>query len=89
MDLSEVVHLREAAYVVPGNPATDAYILPVSGGSDSTALALLLHEIAPHIPFRMVFNGSPSAKAVQGMSRTTAGLHKTSNTPGRYPPFSP
>lgn len=55
MDLSEVLHLASSQYIIPGNPETDAYILPVSGGADSSALALLLHEIAPQIPFRMVF----------------------------------
>lgn len=55
MDLSDILHLGSRTYAIPGNPATDVYLLPVSGGADSTALAMLLHEIAPHIPFRMVF----------------------------------
>ena len=55
MDLSDILHLGSRTYAIPGNPATDVYLLPVSGGADSTALAILLHEIAPHIPFRMVF----------------------------------
>ncbi len=78
MDLSEVVYLREAAYVVPGNPATDAYILPVSGGSDSTALALLLHEIAPHIPFRMVFTdtGAEEKETLEMLDKLEAYLGK-------------
>ena len=78
MDLSEVVHLREAAYVVPGNPATDAYILPVSGGSDSAALALLLHEIAPHIPFRMIFTdtGAEEKETLEMLDKLEAYLGK-------------
>lgn len=42
-------------YQVPGNPETDVYVLPVSGGADSSALAILLHELAPTVPFQMVF----------------------------------
>ena len=78
MDLSEVVYLREAAYVVPGNPATDAYILPVSGGSDSCALAILLHEIAPHIPFRMVFTdtGAEEKETLEMLDKLEAYLGK-------------
>lgn len=55
MDLSEIKHLTRLSYVIPGNPATDEYIVPVSGGADSSALAILLMELAPHIPFRYVF----------------------------------
>ena len=78
MDLSEVLYLREAAYVVPGNPATDAYILPVSGGSDSCALAILLHEIAPHIPFRMVFTdtGAEERDTLEMLDKLEAYLGK-------------
>lgn len=43
------------AYQIPGNVETDIYILPVSGGADSTALAIYLHERFPHVPFRLVF----------------------------------
>jgi len=55
MDLSEIKRFTLPRFIVPGNPSTDEYLLPVSGGADSTALAILLHELAPHIPFRMVF----------------------------------
>lgn len=55
MDIFEARHFLAQSYVVPGNPETDEYILPVSGGADSSALAILLHEVAPHIPFRLVF----------------------------------
>lgn len=43
------------AYQIPGNLETDIYILPVSGGADSTALAIYMHELFPHVPFRLVF----------------------------------
>lgn len=55
MDLSETSRFCSSRYRIPGNPATDEYLLPVSGGADSTVLAIVLHEMAPHIPFRMVF----------------------------------
>ena len=78
MDLSEIRFLSNTCYVVPGNPATDAYILPVSGGSDSTALAILLHEIAPHIPFRMVFTdtGAEEKETLEMLDKLEAYLGK-------------
>lgn len=42
-------------FSVPGNPETDVYLLPVSGGADSSALAIWLHEAAPQLNWRMVF----------------------------------
>lgn len=45
----------QTRYVLPGDHATDLYLLPVSGGGDSAALAILLHAMFPEIPFRMVF----------------------------------
>ena len=47
--------MAQPGYVVPGNPLTDEYLLPVSGGSDSAVLAIFLHHVAPHIRFRMIF----------------------------------
>ena len=44
-----------ARYALPGDPTKDLYLLPVSGGGDSAALAILLHTMFPEIPFRMVF----------------------------------
>lgn len=44
-----------ARYALPGDPTKDLYLLPVSGGGDSAALAILLHAMFPEIPFRMVF----------------------------------
>ncbi len=55
MDLSEVLHFSPQAFVIPGNPSSDEYLVPVSGGADSSALAILLKELAPDIPFRYVF----------------------------------
>ncbi len=42
-------------YTLPGNVETDEYILPVSGGADSTALAIILHKLYPTISWRMCF----------------------------------
>lgn len=55
MDMSEIQSLVPNRFVMPGNPGTDAYLLPVSGGADSTYLAILLHEMFPGFPFQMVF----------------------------------
>ena len=78
MDLSEVLHLASSQYVIPGNPETDAYILPVSGGADSSALALLLHEIAPQIPFQMVFTdtGAEEQDTLDQLNKLEAYLGK-------------
>lgn len=56
MDLSELLEIQKSAfYHLPGNPATDVYLLPVSGGADSSALAILLHALFPRQRFEMVF----------------------------------
>lgn len=78
MDLSETKQFRPLTYVVPGNPATDEYLLPVSGGGDSTALAILLHEVAPHIPFRLVFTdtGAEEQETLDALDRLEQWLGK-------------
>ena len=78
MDLSEIKLFRKLHYAVPGNPDTDEYLLPVSGGADSTALALLLHEVAPHIRFRMVFTDTDAeeAETLEALDRLEAWLGK-------------
>ena len=42
-------------WVLPGDVTKDKYIVPVSGGADSSALAILLHESYPHVRFELVF----------------------------------
>ncbi|MDD4457013.1 MAG: phosphoadenosine phosphosulfate reductase family protein [Syntrophotalea acetylenica] len=42
-------------FELPGNPKNDLYIVPVSGGADSSALAITMSVLYPHIPFRFVF----------------------------------
>ena len=63
MDMSIPWLWPQLTFEIPGNPATDEYLLPVSGGADSTALALLLHKLAPHINFRMVFTDTGAEEA--------------------------
>lgn len=65
-------------YQVPGNPHTDVYLLPVSGGADSSALAILLHEIAPHVPFRMVFTdtGAEERETLETLERLETWIGK-------------
>lgn len=42
-------------YQLPGDPARDEYIIPCSGGADSTALTIMMHAVFPDAPLRMVF----------------------------------
>lgn len=63
MDMSIPWLNPPTTFQIPGNPETDEYLLPVSGGADSAALALLLHELAPHINFRMIFTDTGAEEA--------------------------
>lgn len=42
-------------YKLPGDPFADAHIIPVSGGADSSYLAVLLTQRFPEVPFLYVF----------------------------------
>jgi hypothetical protein len=42
-------------YSLPGDTKHDIYMIPVSGGVDSTAMAIMMHNIFPNIDFKMVF----------------------------------
>lgn len=42
-------------YQLPGCPETDTYIVPVSGGADSTVLAIVLRWLFPLVQFKFVF----------------------------------
>lgn len=55
MYLNEPRAFLEAAYELPGDPTRDVMIIPISGGADSTALAILLHRRFRDVPFRLVF----------------------------------
>ncbi|WP_341744741.1 phosphoadenosine phosphosulfate reductase family protein [Azonexus hydrophilus] len=62
MDLSEQRYLSRCgkSYQLP-NMTGGVAILPVSGGADSSYLAILLHQLFPAVDFRMVFTdtGTP------------------------------
>jgi 3'-phosphoadenosine 5'-phosphosulfate sulfotransferase (PAPS reductase)/FAD synthetase len=42
-------------YQLPGQVNDDAYVIPVSGGADSSALAVFLVQRFPEIPWKLVF----------------------------------
>ncbi|MDK9702473.1 MAG: hypothetical protein OEL20_04985 [Sulfuritalea sp.] len=42
-------------YQLPGDPTRDRYIVPLSGGIDSTATAVMLKTVFPEIHFEYVF----------------------------------
>lgn len=78
MDLSEVTRFNRQAFTIPGNPSTDEYLVPVSGGADSSALAILLKELAPDIPFRYVFTdtGAEEKETLEMLDRLELWLGK-------------
>lgn len=47
--------IDSSRYQLPGCPETDTYIVPVSGGADSTVLAIVLRWLFPAVPFKFVF----------------------------------
>lgn len=42
-------------YTLPGDPLRDVYMIPVSGGADSSVLAILMHAEFPYVDFKLVF----------------------------------
>lgn len=42
-------------YQLPGDPARDVFMIPVSGGADSTALAIMMVHLFPSVEFKFVF----------------------------------
>jgi hypothetical protein len=42
-------------YALPGDPLRDVYILPASGGVDSSALIVMMHAEFPFVDFKCVF----------------------------------
>lgn len=53
--LNEQICKWSTRYTLPGDVTKDVYILPVSGGADSTALAIILHKLFPEIAFQLIF----------------------------------
>lgn len=72
MDLSECRQFQQQlSYKIPGDPANSVWLVPVSGGADSTALAIFLKEVAPEINFRYVFcdTGAEEAETLQNLDK--------------------
>lgn len=76
--IKKVINPPTVTWSVPGNPQTDKYILPVSGGADSSALAIFMTERFPHVPFEYVFSdtGAEEEGAYEGLKRLAAYLGK-------------
>lgn len=58
MNLSGVLSLIKTLpghYQLPGNPSTDRYLVPLSGGGDSSVLAIVLKLLFPHVRFEYIF----------------------------------
>lgn len=47
--------LVSGCYTLPGTVGYDRYMIPCSGGADSTAMAILLHDLYPDVDFQMFF----------------------------------
>lgn len=62
-------------YALPGNPG-DVYIIPVSGGADSTVLAIILRELFPETQFKLIFTdtGAEPRDLYESMDRLEAYL---------------
>lgn len=65
-------------YELPGSPDS-IFCIPVSGGVDSTSMAILLHYMFPTIQFRMVFTDTMAepAETYASLSRLEQYLGKT------------
>lgn len=46
---------KKPGYLLPAAVEADVWLIPISGGADSSALAILLHEMFPEVPWRLVF----------------------------------
>lgn len=68
----------QGSYVLPGDVDRDVYIIPVSGGADSAALAIVLHRLFPHVPFRLVYTdpGADEPEIAEALGRLATLLGK-------------
>lgn len=67
-----------SSWAIPGDLENDVYILPVSGGADSTALAIALHAAFPDVHFEMVFSDTGAEE-----DDAYASLHKLEDYLGK------
>ena len=52
---SRFAHLLSGCYIIPGDIDRDQYLIPCSGGADSSFLAILMHDLYPDVPWGMYF----------------------------------
>ena len=66
-------------YQLPGDPQNDVYLLPVSGGADSSALAIVMHILYPEVQFHMCFTdtGAEPEECYATLDRLEGYLGKT------------
>jgi 3'-phosphoadenosine 5'-phosphosulfate sulfotransferase (PAPS reductase)/FAD synthetase len=55
MDTNKLAYWK-SRFTLPGDTANDVYLLPVSGGADSSALAIVMHTLYPEISWVMLFS---------------------------------
>lgn len=76
-DLAELLKLvpnAYAAYKLPVVAANGRYILPVSGGADSSTLAIVMHMLFPEKPWELVFTDTEAEDP--GVYQTLDALEK-------------
>lgn len=75
MELSTLAN----TWTIPGDVTKDVYLLPVSGGADSTALAIALHAAFPDVPFQLVFSdtGAEEDEAYESLRKLEVYLGKS------------
>jgi hypothetical protein len=69
----------KGCYQLPGDPSRDVYVVPVSGGADSTALAIMMDKAFPAIDLKMVFTdtGAEDAGVLENLDNLERYLGKS------------
>ncbi len=78
MDMIEPCRFGKPRFALPGDKLKDKYLLPVSGGADSSALAVLMHELHPEVGWEMCFTDTlaESPELYESLQRLEAYLGK-------------